>query len=254
MVLYDKIGVTYSATRRTDYRIAAQIWAALGDARTVLNVGAGTGSYEPPDRQVLAVEPSKSEPYATSAPTSTRAGGPPATASCSISKMPISAFGFSSPDHGSYAAAMTNRVVETFTITIERTPEVVFDYLADVSKHTEWSPKPFRVEGAGGPVKTGDTLSTVGTIPGDKDHRNDVTVTECSPPHRLVLDSKEKDERFINTFELEADGAGTRLIRTVDAPKPSFPVSLVFPLIMAFLVRPDVNKGLKNLKNKLEQS
>jgi SAM-dependent methyltransferase len=38
--------------------IAAQVWAALGDARTVLNVGAGTGSYEPPDRHVLAVEPS----------------------------------------------------------------------------------------------------------------------------------------------------------------------------------------------------
>ena len=45
-------------TRRTEPRIAAQIWAALGDARTVLNVGAGTGSYEPSDRHVLAVEPS----------------------------------------------------------------------------------------------------------------------------------------------------------------------------------------------------
>ena len=56
--LYDTIGATYTVTRRTEPRIAAQIWAALGDARTVLNVGAGTGSYEPPDRHVLAVEPS----------------------------------------------------------------------------------------------------------------------------------------------------------------------------------------------------
>ena len=56
--LYDTIGATYTATRRTDPRIAARIWDALGDARTVLNVGAGTGSYEPPDRDVLAVEPS----------------------------------------------------------------------------------------------------------------------------------------------------------------------------------------------------
>ena len=56
--LYDTIGATYTATRRTEPRIAAQIWAALGDARTVLNVGAGTGSYEPRDRHVLAVEPS----------------------------------------------------------------------------------------------------------------------------------------------------------------------------------------------------
>ena len=56
--LYDTIGRAYPATRRTDPRIAAQVWEALGDARTVLNVGAGTGSYEPPDRDVTAVEPS----------------------------------------------------------------------------------------------------------------------------------------------------------------------------------------------------
>jgi SAM-dependent methyltransferase len=56
--LYDTIGATYTVTRRTEPRIAARVWAALGDARTVLNVGAGTGSYEPPGREVTAVEPS----------------------------------------------------------------------------------------------------------------------------------------------------------------------------------------------------
>jgi SAM-dependent methyltransferase len=56
--LYDRIGRSYRATRRPDPRIAAQIREALGDARSVLNVGAGTGSYEPTDREVLAVEPS----------------------------------------------------------------------------------------------------------------------------------------------------------------------------------------------------
>ncbi|RYP84425.1 SAM-dependent methyltransferase [Nocardioides guangzhouensis] len=56
--LYDTIGATYTVTRRTEPRIASRIWAALDDARTVLNVGAGTGSYEPPDRDVLALEPS----------------------------------------------------------------------------------------------------------------------------------------------------------------------------------------------------
>jgi hypothetical protein len=45
--LYDTIGRRYGATRCTEPRIAARIWASLGDARTVLNVGAGTGSYEP---------------------------------------------------------------------------------------------------------------------------------------------------------------------------------------------------------------
>ena len=58
MAVYDSIGRTYTATRQTDPRIAGRIWSALGDARTVVNVGAGTGSYEPTDLQVTAVEPS----------------------------------------------------------------------------------------------------------------------------------------------------------------------------------------------------
>ena len=57
--LYDRLGVTYTATRREDPRLAAAIHAALGDAVTVVNVGAGTGSYEPRDRRVVAIEPSR---------------------------------------------------------------------------------------------------------------------------------------------------------------------------------------------------
>jgi len=55
---YDELGRGYAKARRADPRIAARIDAALGDARTVLNVGAGAGSYEPTDREVTAVEPS----------------------------------------------------------------------------------------------------------------------------------------------------------------------------------------------------
>jgi SAM-dependent methyltransferase len=55
---YERHGRTYARHRRPDPRIAARIHAALGEARTVLNVGAGSGSYEPDDRWVLAVEPS----------------------------------------------------------------------------------------------------------------------------------------------------------------------------------------------------
>lgn len=57
-VNYERHGRTYSQHRRSDPRIARHIHTALGDARTVLNVGAGAGSYEPTDRWVLAVEPS----------------------------------------------------------------------------------------------------------------------------------------------------------------------------------------------------
>jgi SAM-dependent methyltransferase len=55
---YDTIGHGYSRTRREDPRFRVQIDAALADARTVVNVGAGTGAYEPTDRHVIAIEPS----------------------------------------------------------------------------------------------------------------------------------------------------------------------------------------------------
>ena len=56
--VYDTIGRAYARHRRPEPRIAAQVTLALGAARTVLNVGAGTGSYEPTDKSVVAVEPS----------------------------------------------------------------------------------------------------------------------------------------------------------------------------------------------------
>lgn len=59
MALYDRIGRGYAEFRRPDPRIASAIDAALGDAASVVNVGAGTGSYEPSGRSVIAIEPSE---------------------------------------------------------------------------------------------------------------------------------------------------------------------------------------------------
>jgi SAM-dependent methyltransferase len=58
LTLYDRIGAGYRWRRREDPRLARLIARELQDARTVVNVGAGTGSYEPADRFVVAVEPS----------------------------------------------------------------------------------------------------------------------------------------------------------------------------------------------------
>ncbi|AXB41792.1 class I SAM-dependent methyltransferase [Amycolatopsis albispora] len=60
MALYDRIGEGYALGRRTDPRWLTPILDALGPARTVADIGAGTGSYEPADRPVFAVEPSPS--------------------------------------------------------------------------------------------------------------------------------------------------------------------------------------------------
>jgi SAM-dependent methyltransferase len=58
-VLYDQIAVSYAQTRRADPRIARAIRTALGDAASVVNIGAGSGSYEPTDVPVVPIEPSE---------------------------------------------------------------------------------------------------------------------------------------------------------------------------------------------------
>lgn len=58
MTRYEEIGRTYTATREPDPAVADQIYRSFGDAVSILNVGAGAGSYEPIDRRVVAVEPS----------------------------------------------------------------------------------------------------------------------------------------------------------------------------------------------------
>jgi len=88
---YDVIGVNYAELRRPDSRIAAIIHRALGSARTVLNVGAGTGSYEPADRSVTAVEPSIEM-------IGKRPPGPARVIQASAESLPF--------DDGSFAAAM----------------------------------------------------------------------------------------------------------------------------------------------------
>jgi len=55
---YDRIGVGYADRRRPDPRLAAYIHDALEEVESIVNVGAGTGSYEPRDRPLVAVEPS----------------------------------------------------------------------------------------------------------------------------------------------------------------------------------------------------
>lgn len=56
---YDEVADTYALSRRADPRLAAAIRRAIGDASTLVNVGAGTGNYEPTDLDVIAVEPSR---------------------------------------------------------------------------------------------------------------------------------------------------------------------------------------------------
>ena len=147
---------------------------------------------------------------------------------------------------------MAKRRAITASVSIAKPPEQVFAYVADVGRHGEWSPKPLRIADLSGPVAKGATFTSYGTIPGDKNHRNDVEVTDYEPPSRLALRSAEKDQHFFNTIEISAEGDGSKLTRTMDMPLPGGVLGVVFPLFVP-VIRRDVQKGLNLLKQRLEQ-
>jgi uncharacterized protein YndB with AHSA1/START domain len=140
--------------------------------------------------------------------------------------------------------------------TIARPAERVFAAVADVRSHAEWSPKPYRTEGLpeGATVVQGTRYTSFGWLPNDKDHRNDVEVTELQAPTRLVLTATDSGETFVNTFTVTPTSTGARIERVTDMPKPGGIVGLIFPVLLRALIQPDMTKGLTTLKTTLEAS
>jgi uncharacterized protein YndB with AHSA1/START domain len=144
------------------------------------------------------------------------------------------------------------RIVKEWVVQTRRPVEEAFAYLSDVSRHPEWSPRPLRVEGPAGPVTTGARFTSYGWVPGDKEHRNEVEVTEVAAPSRLVMVSREPGGEFVNTFELTPSAAGTTIRRVMDMPKPGGLMGLVFPLAVALVAVPGVRKGMEKLQANLD--
>jgi len=69
--------------------------------------------------------------------------------------------------------------------------------------------------------------------------------------HRLVLTAIDKGERYVHQFDVEASGLGSRITRTVEAPQPTGFVRIIFPLIFAVFINPEVTKGMGMLKANL---
>jgi uncharacterized protein YndB with AHSA1/START domain len=142
----------------------------------------------------------------------------------------------------------------TGTFVVQRPQQEVFEYLTQVTRHAEWSPKAFRVEGDPGPIALGSTWTSFGWIPGDKNHRNEARVSEFSPPSRITWETTEEAQagRFATTFVLTPEGSGTKVERIFEFPAPTGPVRMVWPLISAMIVKPGFNKGVSMLQQRLE--
>jgi uncharacterized protein YndB with AHSA1/START domain len=143
----------------------------------------------------------------------------------------------------------------TFTITIDAPPDEVWPWVADVTRHGDYSPNTFTAElvsGEHGDV--GARYRSVGVIPNDKHHANDVEVVESVPNERLLLRSDDKLGSFTNTYVLRPVGGGTEVSWTLAFPPLKGPMALMVPILFPLVGKPDGRKRMKLLKAKVESA
>jgi uncharacterized protein YndB with AHSA1/START domain len=99
----------------------------------------------------------------------------------------------------------------TWTVTIDAPPEKVWPWVADLAKHGEWSPKPYRMEWlSGDPNAVGSRFRSHGWLPQDKDHEMEGTITAHVPWSRYELVATDSSGDWMNRYELAHPGVGDR--------------------------------------------
>ena len=140
-----------------------------------------------------------------------------------------------------------------FPVTIHATPEHVWQWVGDLSRHPEWSPRHYTVECVGGePNQVGSRYRSIGWIPGDKVHPNDVEILEVVPSSRLVLRADDKQGSFMNTYALHAVNGGTEVTFTMVFPKMTGVNALLVPVLFPLVGKADIRKRMGLLKARAE--
>jgi uncharacterized protein YndB with AHSA1/START domain len=144
-------------------------------------------------------------------------------------------------------------VAGTFTKTIDAPPAVVWPWIGELEKHAEWSPKNFSAELVSGePGAVGSRYRSVGWVPGDKHHGNDVTIVEMVPEKRLELRSDDPQGSFKNAYTLRPVGAGTEVTYEIVFPEMKGMLKLMLPVLFPLVAKRDIHKRLDLLKQKAE--
>ncbi len=137
---------------------------------------------------------------------------------------------------------------------IDAPADAVWPWISDITKHSQWSPKPYSVvltAGANGAV--GSKYSSVGFVPpADKNHKNEVEITEVIPNSKFVFRSHDENGYFINTFTLTPSGNSTTVTFQHDFPKMKGAGRILLPLLLPSVGKRDAMVRLGMLKAKAE--
>ena len=128
--------------------------------------------------------------------------------------------------------------------------DVVWPLVSDITKHSQWSPKPYSVEHKSGMKgEAGSTYSSTGFIPpAEKNHQNDVEITEIISGSKIVFTAHDENGYFKNTFTLEKVSKGTLVTFQHDFPKMKGIARILLPLLLPITGKRDAMARLGKLK------
>ncbi|MGH9020953.1 MAG: SRPBCC family protein [Acidimicrobiales bacterium] len=143
----------------------------------------------------------------------------------------------------------------SFPITLDAAPERVWPWVADITRHAQWSPRPYRVELVSGePNSVGARYQSVGWVPGEKDHEMDVEVTEVVPFERFHLVAHDALGDFDNLFTFRARGPGTVVTFRLEFPPMTGLAAFMVPLLFPLVGKADCRKRMRMLKVAVESA
>lgn len=140
----------------------------------------------------------------------------------------------------------------SFSIDVNVPSEVVFAYVADLTRHGEWNPGLKVTAISEGSITVGSRFESVGNIFGREIHDN-LCVTEYQPPVRFAFFVKSVGEELTHEFTLQPKDSGTLITRTAGSTTVPLLLKLLAPILTAFFIRSEHVKSLERLKARLEQ-
>lgn len=148
---------------------------------------------------------------------------------------------------------MADRIVETFSVVVNKPADEVFAFISDVNNHAKWSATAYRVEEVSDPsFATGSTFASYGVSRDSDDKRNEVTVLANDANELFSLSSLEDGEEYINSFSLTPEGDGTKVDKVIDMPKPGGPMGMMFAGIFKSVIAPRIAESMDKLKEVVE--
>jgi uncharacterized protein YndB with AHSA1/START domain len=140
-----------------------------------------------------------------------------------------------------------------YTVSINAAPEKIWPLVAELDRHGDWSPKPYKVDWLSGqPNATGSTFKSTGWLPQDSAHVMEGVVKANEPMKTFEVTTHDDKEEWTNRYELTPNGSGTTVTKTVIWPPLTGAKSAARSAIFAVFVNRGMNKGLSLLKEKAE--